>query len=149
MVPSGDVVFVEASWDVLLRCAYCMLQYAVYVASASTACGFGRTGILLSVSAVNNSQLAFRKFHLLTGLPAIGCTSDGTLMIDGRWCDRGNLPLMRRSGFGSQLRPTANDRSGWYMCSIVQRRSSGAPLGHTVALRRHWMPSRSASHRTL
>ena len=30
-------------------------------------CGFGRPGVLLSVSAVNNSQLAFRKFHLLTG----------------------------------------------------------------------------------
>ena len=41
VVPSGDVVFVEAAWDVLLRCAYIsMLQYAVYVASASPACGF-------------------------------------------------------------------------------------------------------------
>ena len=84
----------------------------MYVASASSACGFGRPGVLLSVSAVNNSQLAFRKFHLLTGLSAIGRTSDGTLMIDGRWCDRGNLSMMRRSGFGSQLRPTANARSG-------------------------------------
>ena len=64
-LPSGDVVFVEAAWDALLRSA-------VYVASASSACGFGRPGVLLSVSAVNNSQLAFRKFHLLTGLPAIG-----------------------------------------------------------------------------
>ena len=49
-----------------------MLQYAVRVASASSACGYGRPGVLLSVSAVNNSQLDFRKFHLLTGLPAIG-----------------------------------------------------------------------------
>ena len=32
--PSGDIVFVEAAWDALLRSAY-MLQYAVYVASAS------------------------------------------------------------------------------------------------------------------
>ena len=66
-----------------------MLQYDVYVASASSACGFGTPGVHLSVSAVNNSQLAFRKFHLLTGLQAIGWTRDGTLMIDGRWCDRG------------------------------------------------------------
>ena len=50
-----------------------MLQpLCVCVASASSACGFGRPGVLLSVSAVNNSQLAVRKFHLLTGLPAIG-----------------------------------------------------------------------------
>ena len=66
-----------------------MLQYAEYVVYASSAGGFGRPGVLLSVSAVNISQLAFRKFHLLTGSPAIGWTSDGTLMIDGRWCDRG------------------------------------------------------------
>ena len=73
VVPSGNVVFVEATWDALLRSAYIsMLQYAVYVASASSACGFGRPGVLLSVSAVNNFRLAFRKFHLLTGLPAIG-----------------------------------------------------------------------------
>ena len=51
VVPTGDVVFVEAAWDALLRSAY-MLQYAVYVASASSACGFGRPGVLLSVSAV-------------------------------------------------------------------------------------------------
>ena len=71
-LPSGDVVFVEAACDALLRSAYIsMLQCAVYVASASSACGFGRPGVILSVSAVNNSQLAFRKFHLLNGLPAI------------------------------------------------------------------------------
>ena len=49
-----------------------MLQYAVYVASASPACEVGGPGVLLSVDAVNNSQLAFRKFQILTGLPAIG-----------------------------------------------------------------------------
>ncbi|CAB1414316.1 unnamed protein product [Pleuronectes platessa] len=26
-------------------------------------------------------------------LPATGCTSDGILMTDGRWCDRGNLSM--------------------------------------------------------
>ena len=73
VVPSDYIVFVESTWDALLRSAYLsMLQYAVYVASASSACGFGRPGVLRSVSAVNNSQLAFRKFHLLTGLLAIG-----------------------------------------------------------------------------
>ena len=65
VVPSGDVVFVEAAWDALLRSAYKHVAYAVYVASASSSCGFGRPGVLLSVSAVNNSQL-------LTGFPAIG-----------------------------------------------------------------------------
>ena len=73
VVPSGDVVFVEAAYvgcSSLQRIS--MSQYAVYVASASSACGFRRPGVLLSVYAVNNSQLAFRKFHLLTGLPAIG-----------------------------------------------------------------------------
>ena len=65
VVQSGDVVFVEAAWDVLLRCAYIiMLQYAVYVASASPACGFGRPGVLLSACAVNYSQLAFHKYQL-------------------------------------------------------------------------------------
>ena len=54
-----------------------LLQYAVYVASASSACGFWRPGVLLLVSAVNNSQLAFHKSHLLTGLPAIDWTRDG------------------------------------------------------------------------
>ena len=34
-----------------------MLQCAVYVASASPACGFGRPDVLLSVYAVNNSDL--------------------------------------------------------------------------------------------
>ena len=72
VVPTGDVVFVEAAWMLFFAAHISMLQYAVYVASASSACGFGRPGVLLSVSAVNNSQLAFRKFHLLTGLPAIG-----------------------------------------------------------------------------
>ena len=71
-LPVRGVVFVEASWGVLLRWAYCMLLYAVYVASGSSACGFGRPGVLLSVSAVNNTKLAFREFHLLTGLSAIG-----------------------------------------------------------------------------
>ena len=98
----------DATTSVHLALCRCL----VHVASASSACGCGRPGVLLSVSAVNNSQLAFRKFHLLTVLPAISCTSDGTLMIDGRWCDRGNLSLMRRSGFGSQLLPTAKARSG-------------------------------------
>ena len=51
-----------------LFAAHSMLQYPVCVASVSSACGFGRP-VLLSVSAVNKSQLAFRKFHLLTGLP--------------------------------------------------------------------------------
>ena len=57
-----------------------MLQYTVYVESASSACELGRPGVLLSVSAVNNSQLAFRKFHLLTGLPAIVWCSDTVSM---------------------------------------------------------------------
>ena len=103
-----------------------MLQYAVYVASASPACGFGRPGVFLSVSAVSNSQLAFRKFHLLTGLPAIGGIGDGTLMIDGRWCDRGNLSMTRCSGFGSKLRPTANARSGLvYMFHRAEKKLGG------------------------
>ena len=72
VVPSGDVVFVEAAWDVLLRCAYKHVAIRCVCVSASSACGFGRPGVLLSVSAVNNSQLAFWEFHLLTGLPAIG-----------------------------------------------------------------------------
>ena len=75
VVPSGDIVIVESAWDARSsqRIIFIsMLQYAVYVASASSACGFGRPGVLLSISAVSNSQLALRKFHLLTGLPAIG-----------------------------------------------------------------------------
>ena len=41
------------------------LKYAVYVASASSACGFGKPGVIIAVSAVNNSHLSFRKLHLL------------------------------------------------------------------------------------
>ena len=33
IVPSEHVVLVEAAWDALLRSAYSMLKYAVYVAS--------------------------------------------------------------------------------------------------------------------
>ena len=40
-------------------------------------------------------------------------------MIDGRWCDRGNLSMMHRSGFGSQLRPTANARFGLVYVIII------------------------------
>ena len=69
VVPLGDVEFVEAVWDFFFAAHKSMLQCAVYVASASSACGFG---VLRSVSAVNNSQLAFGKMHLLTGLPSIG-----------------------------------------------------------------------------
>ena len=45
----GCIVFVEAAWDVL-------------------------AGVPLSVSAVNNSQLAFRKFNLLTRGAPLGRT---------------------------------------------------------------------------
>ena len=133
-VPSRDVVSVEAVWDVLLRCAEACCNTLCMWRPHRQLVDLGDLhGVLLSVSAVNNSQLAFRKFHLLTGLPAIGLTSDGTLMIDGRRCDRGNLLMMRRSGLGSQLRPTTNARSGL----VYVQRSLGAPLGHTVAMFRH------------
>ena len=54
--------------------------------------------------------------------------------------------MMRRSGFGSQLLPTANARSG--LVDVFRRveKKLGAPLDHTVALLRRWMPSRSVSH---
>ena len=48
----------------ILHCGYNNVAMLCYVAYALSACGFGRHGVLLSVSAVNNSQLAFRKFHL-------------------------------------------------------------------------------------
>ena len=72
--PYGNVVFVEAAWYICsssLRVR--MLQYAVYVASASSACGFGRPALLLSVYVVNNSQLGFLKFHIhqLSAQPAM------------------------------------------------------------------------------
>ena len=57
--------------------------------------------------------------------------------------------MMRRSGFGSQLGPTANARSGLVYVFHRAEKKLGVPLGHTVALLRHSMPSRSASHRPL
>ena len=102
-----------------------MLQYTVNVASVSSAPRCGRHGVLLSVSAMNISQLAFRKFHLLTGLPVICWTSNDTLMIDCRWCDREKLSMMRRSGSGRSYSPWRMPGPGWCMCSIVQGRSSG------------------------
>ena len=67
VVPSGDVVFIEAAWDALLRCAYTLYKHV----AVRCVCGFsvvslrfGRPGVLLSVSVGNNSQLAFRKFHI-------------------------------------------------------------------------------------
>ena len=71
VVPSGDVLFVESAWDVLLRCAYKLNCCNTLCMCASSVCGFWRPDVLLLVSTMNNSQLAFRKFHLLTGLPAI------------------------------------------------------------------------------
>ena len=46
--------------------------------------------------------------------------------------------MMRRSGFMSQLRPTANARS--WLVYVFHRAEKKL---------RHWMPSRSASHRPL
>ena len=72
-----------------------------YVASPSSACELG-SDVLLSVSAVNNSRLAYQ----LSAEPAMALwwsTADGV----------SDPSTMRRSGFGSQLRPTANaSRSG-------------------------------------
>ena len=115
-----------------------MLQYAVYVTSASSSCGFGRHGVLLSVSAVNNAQFAFRKFHLLAGLPAIGRTSDGTLMIGGRWCDWGNLSMMRRSGFGFPAKPAGVKHVGIFSTIIL---SSSAPIQLLLELQSELLPS--------
>ena len=56
VVPSGDVVFLKPRGMLFFPAHIRVLQYAVYVASASSACGFGRPGVLLSVSAVNNSS---------------------------------------------------------------------------------------------
>ena len=57
--------------------------------------------------------------------------------------------MTRRSGFGSQRQHTANARSGLVYVVHPAEKKVGAPMGHTVALLRHWMPSRSASHRPL
>ena len=40
-------------------------------------------------------------------------------MMDGRWCERGNLSRTRLSGFGSLLRHTAKARSG--LVEVFQR----------------------------
>ena len=71
VVPSGDVVF--AKWDVLLRLAYTHVAIRCVCGVRVVSLWIWETWCLLSDSAVNNSQLAFRKFHqLLTGSPAIG-----------------------------------------------------------------------------
>ena len=57
--------------------------------------------------------------------------------------------MMRRSGFGSQLRPTSNARSGLVYNVPSCREEARCPLGHTVALLRHRVASRSASRRPL
>ena len=62
VIPFGDVVFVEAARDVLLRCSskhVAIRRVDVYVTPASSASTCGRPVVLLSVSAVNNSQLAY------------------------------------------------------------------------------------------
>ena len=45
--------------------------------------------------------------------------------------------MTRRSGFGSQLRPTVNARSGLVYVFHRVEKKLGAPLGHIVALLRH------------
>ena len=57
--------------------------------------------------------------------------------------------MMRRSGFGSQLRPTANARSGLVCVFHRAEKTLGGSFGSyssTASALDHWMPSRSASH---
>ena len=76
VVPSGDIVFVEAAWDALLRSTY---------KHVAIRCVCGVRVISLCIwetwcsSFILCFQIPFRKFHLVTGLPAIDSTSDGTL----------------------------------------------------------------------
>ena len=64
VVPSGDVVFVEAAWDVL-RCAYKHVAIRCVCGIRVVSFWIWETWCF-SLCAVN-IQLAFRKFHLLTG----------------------------------------------------------------------------------
>ena len=54
----------------------------------------------LLVSSLNLSQLAFLKFHRLTGLLEVGATSGTGVMSDGRCWDLGNFSSSRREGGG-------------------------------------------------
>ncbi|KAK0154369.1 Sulfotransferase family cytosolic 2B member 1 [Merluccius polli] len=80
----GGVMLLPESW--FMVCHALRLEWVKSIDST--------TSVHLALRVASNfsknaCQLAFQKFHLLTGFPATGCTSDGIPMTDGRWCDQG------------------------------------------------------------
>ena len=88
------------------------LPLAVYCVLGSLWSGAGNSRAAVFMQEWKPDQSALRKFHRLTGFPGTGSVRDGTVISEGRWCERGNLSSMRRSGSGSDGLFTAKAKSG-------------------------------------